>query len=202
MNTRKQFALFLKRLDNLPPWKLTAVTTAVSERAWPNFVLFSELADFGNAEDARHCLNMLWDHVAGYQSSKNFERLLEKLEPNIPNLEEVDMFGAVPAHDVIVSIICAVNCSMEPDAGETASALTLSLSTIGKFVKYAEVPDLKGTELQQYIEEHDLYLQQLDFIDEVFETLKKAKQTPELMKSLRSLAKNESISHLGISLEG
>ena len=201
MNTRRQYAIFIHRLENLPEWKLTAVTTAIAERSWPNFALFSELVEFGDAPESRHCLNMLWDNVAGHQSAKNFERLLEKLEPSIPNLDEFEMFGAQPAHDAIISAVCAVNCAMAPDAGEAASALTLSLSTIGKFIKYSEALELNGIELQQYVEQHEMYLQQLDFIDEVFDTLTKAKQTPETMKKLRTLAKNDGISHIGISLD-
>ena len=201
MNTRRHFAQFLRRLENFPAWKLTAVTAAMTERAWPNFSLFSELAEFGDNKEVRHCLDMLWDNVAGHQSAKNFERLLEKLEPNIPDLEEFEMFGAQPAHDTVISMICGVSGAMEADAAETASALTLSLSTVGKFIRYTEADELKGTELQQYIEQHNLYLQQMDFIDEVFEMLLKAKQTPEVMKKLKAYAKNDGISNIGISLE-
>ncbi|MGI9279600.1 MAG: DUF416 family protein [Endozoicomonas sp.] len=201
MNTHKQYAEFLRQLDKLPAWKLSALATAVCERGWPNFALFAELAEFGQPEEARHCLNMLWDNVAGYQSAKNFERLLEKLELNVPDLDELEMFGAVPAHDSVVSMICAVNCAMEPDAGETASALTLSLSTIGKFIKYTEAEELKGTELQQYIEQHELYQQQMTFIQEVLDQISRSKQNPGVMKQIRALARNEGISHIGISLE-
>ncbi|KEQ19597.1 DUF416 family protein [Endozoicomonas numazuensis] len=201
MNTHKQYAQFLRQLDKLPAWKLTAVTTSVCERSWPNFALFAELAEFGQPEDARHCMNMLWDNVAGHQSAKNFERLLEKLEPNVPDLDELDMFGAIPAHDAVVSMICAVNCAMEPDAGEAASALTLSLSTIGKFIKYTEAEELKGTELQQYVEQHELYQQQIAFIQEVLDQISRCKQSPDTMKQIRTLAKNEGISHIGIGLD-
>ena len=201
MNTRKQYALFIRRLENLPDWKLTAITTAIAERSWPNFALFSELVEFGDTDECRHCLNMLWDNIAGHQSAKNFERLLERLEPSIPDLEEFEMFGAQPAHDAIISAVCAVNCAMAPDAGETASALTLSLSTIGKFIKYSEALELNGIELQQYIEQHEMYLQHLDFIDEVFEAISKSKQNPETMKRLKAIARNDGTSHIGISLD-
>ncbi len=201
MNTRKQYSLFIRRLEDLPDWKLTAVTTAIAEISWPNFALFSELVEFGDTDECRHCLNMLWDNIAGQQSAKNFERLLERLEPNVPDLDELDMFGAQLAHDAIISIICAVNCAMESDIEEAASALTLSLSTIGKFIKHSEALELNGTELQQYIEEHEMYLQQLDFIDEVFDSINKAKQNPDAMKRLKAIAKNNGISHIGIGLD-
>ncbi|MGI9273606.1 MAG: DUF416 family protein [Endozoicomonas sp.] len=202
MNTKNQYATFQRKLQRLSGWKLTAAAAAVTERSWPNFALFAELADFGEPADVRHSLNMLWDHVAGHQSAKNFERLLEKLEPNVPDLDEFDMFGAIPAHDAVVSLICAVNCAMTPSSDETASALTLSLSTVGKFIKYTEADELKGTELSQYIEQSEAYLQQQGFIEEVLKILEQQKkQNPEFMMQLRRLSQNEGVSQLGISLE-
>ena len=202
MNTHQQYTLFSNRLEPFPDWKLIAAATAVTERAWPNYALFSELAEFGTASEIRHCLNMLWDHIAGHQSAKNFERLLEKVDPNTPDLDDFDMFGVQPALDMIVSLTCAINCSLAPNTDEAASALTLSLSTVGKFVRYSEVPELNGTELNQYIEKHDLHVQQMSFIDEVLDTLaKQKKQNPDFMKQLRALSQNDGVSHLGISLD-
>ncbi|AMO55453.1 hypothetical protein GZ77_10115 [Endozoicomonas montiporae] len=202
MNTHKQYALFRDRIDSFTDWKLTAAATAVSERAWPNFALFSELAEYGDSPTVRHCLNMLWDNIAGHQSSKNFERLLEKIDDNTPNPDDFDMFGVQPALDAIVSINCAINCAMTPSHDEAASALTLSLSTIGKFIRYAEVPDLNGTELAQYIEEHDLYKQHMGFLDNMLDILKtQKKQNPDFMKEVRAMAQNDGISQLGISLD-
>ena len=183
---------------------MTALASAICERAWPNYALFADITDFGTSEEVRHSLNMVWDNAAGLQSAKNFERLLEKLDANTPELEEFDMFGVHPALDFIVSLNCAVNCSMalEPPETDLASLLTLSLSTIGKFIKYAEAPELKGTELIQYIEQHELYRIQLEFIEELLQKIKKlTKQNKEFVRELKVLAANEGISHLGISMD-
>ena len=181
-----QYALFLKQLQNLKPWHLTTIATAITERSWPNYALFAELAEFGEPADVHHCLNMLWDNAAGLQHSKNFERLLEKLDENTPDLDDFDMIGAQLALDVIVSMNCAVNCAMEASDSEVASIMTLSLSTIGKFIKYSEAPDLKGTELSQYIEQHELYNVQMDFIDELVQLVRyEEKQNKEFTRSLR-----------------
>lgn len=204
MNTRKQYALFLKQIQPLNPWQMTTLASAICERAWPNYALFADITDFGTSEDVRHCLNMVWDNAAGLQSSKNFERLLEKLDVNTPEPEEFDMFGVHPALDFIVSLNCAVNCAMAVESQETdvASLLTLSLSTIGKFIKYAEAPDLKGTELTQYIEHHELYLIQLEFIKELIQEVKQLpKQNKDIIRELKTLAANDGISHLGISMD-
>lgn len=204
MNTRKQYALFLKQIHSLKPWQMTTLATAICERAWPNYALFAEIAQFGAPGEVRHCLNMLWDNAAGLQSAKNFERLLEKLDNNTPELDDFNMFGVHLAQDFIVGLNCSINCAMaiDPPETEVASVLTLSLSTIGKFIKYAEAPDLKGIELTQYIEQHELYALQVAFINELINDLKKdPKQNKEFTRELRQVAANEGISQLGISME-
>ncbi|USE35384.1 DUF416 family protein [Endozoicomonas sp. SCSIO W0465] len=175
MNTRKLYAQYSRQIELFSPWQLTALATAVTERAWPNFALFSELAEFGQPVEVRHCLNLLWDYTAGLQSAKNFERLLERLDENTPVPEDFDMFGVQPALDFSVSLNCAIHCAMKASVDEAASALTVSLSTIGKFIKYTEAAELKGTELTQYIEEHELFEIQCRFIRELISMIGRQK---------------------------
>ena len=202
MNTRKQYALYHQQIQDLQHWQLTAISAAVTERSWTHYLLFSDLTDFGDAKEVRHCLNLLWDNIAGLQSAKNFERLLEKLENNTPDQNDFDMFGVEPALDFIVSLNCAVNCAMESSIDDVASALTLSFNTIGKYIKHAETPDLDDTELALYIEKHDLYLAHLNYVDDLINTLRnQKKQNKDFARSLQKTAENGGISSLGISLE-
>ena len=202
MNTRKLYTQYYRQIESLAPWQLTALATAATERAWPNFALFSELTEFGAPEEVRHCLNMLWDYVSGLQSSKNFERLLERLDENTPAIDDFDMFGVQPALDFSVGLHCAIHCAMKASIDEAASALTLSLSTIGKFIKYTEASELKGTELTQYIEEHELFEVQLSFISELISTIsQQQKESKEFSRELRLFSANDGVSQLGISLE-
>ncbi len=188
-------------LENMKPWQQVAFATAIAERALPNYALFADLAGFGDPKVLRHCLNLLWDHVAGRQSAKNFENLLEKLEPEMPDVDAYEMYGVYPALDAAVAICAAVNCALNPTATETFSAAKLAHTSIGKLIKYSEAPELKGTELFQYINEHPLSAMQNEFEAELIEQLQRGKQNIELVRALRTLAQNEGVSHLGISLD-
>ncbi|MCL6271621.1 YjaG family protein [Sansalvadorimonas sp. 2012CJ34-2] len=190
-----------KKLQKFQPWKQTAFATAMAQRSLSNFGLFSQVTGFGDLSELKHCLNMLWDHIAGQQSAKNFERLLERLEEQTPDIDDFDMYGVYPALDAIVSLTTAVHCAMQPSADEALSNGELSLSTIGKFLGQTEASELKGTELSQYIDQHPLTLQHLDFIDEVCTLLSKAKPNADMKKKLRELALNDGLSELGISME-
>ncbi len=191
-----------KTLKDFKPWQWTAFSTAIAQRSLPNYGLFSEVTGFGDASELNHALNMLWDHIAGQQSAKNFERLLERLEEQTPDLDNFDMYGVYPALDAIVSLTTAVHCAMNPDSEDADSNARVSFSTISRFTSQVEVPDLSGVELNQYLEKSPLMLQHLDFIDELVNLLKNGKPNPETRKALRTLATNEGISELGISLEG
>lgn len=191
------------QLKALKPWQQAAFAIAMAERGWPNFALFADIAEFGEPEEVRHCLNMLWDYVAGQQSTKNFERLLERLEEQTPDVEQYDMYGVYPALDAVVTITTAVQCAMQPTLEEAASTGALSLATIGRFIRFREAGELSGTELAQYIEEHELYEAQQAFISEVISCLETSPtQKPELKKTLKLLAANDNTSHLGINLDG
>ena len=201
MNTQQLYAHYLGNIQQLTPWQLTTLATAVTQRAWPNFALFAELTGFGNIADVSHCLNMLWDCCSGAQSAKNFERLLEKLDENTPTPEDFDMFGAQPALDFAVGLHCAISCAMKASADEVVSALIVSFSTIGKLIKYTEAPELKGTELVQYIVGHELYQVHQQFVAELITMVSgQQKQSREFTRELQRFSANEGVSQLGISL--
>lgn len=202
MNTKKQYTLSIKKLTGLADWKLYLMTTALAEQSWPNFALFSELAEYRGSAPLRHCLDMLWEHAAGLQSSRNFERLFQRLDENTPNPDHYTMYGVQPALDSITSIHCALQCAITPTEEEVASVITLSLDTISKMIKYTEAQTLKGTELAQYITKHPLILTQQVFIDELLARIKKEKKQNRItMKTIKAFAQNEGVSQLGISLD-
>ena len=191
-----------KHLESLKPWQQAAFCVAQAERTWPNFALFSELSDFGEAADIRNCLDRLWEFVAGQRSAKQLERLHEKLDPNMPDPEAFDVYGVHPALDMIVGLTSALSCSITPDFDETMSSALLVQSTVGKFIKFSEVPDLKGTELNQYIHDHPLSVEQDAFFEELFELFKQfPNPKPAVAKNIRRLAQNETTSNIGITLE-
>ncbi|CAM3663646.1 YjaG family protein [Parendozoicomonas haliclonae] len=190
-----------KALADFKPWQLTAFCTATAQRSLPNYALFSDVTEFGDTAELTHTLNMLWDFIAGQQSAKNFERLLERLEEQTPDVQQFDMYGVYPALDAIVALTTAVHCAMEPSVDDATCNAKLTLSTIGRFISQIEVPELNGVELHQYIDEHPLMLQHLDFLDEAIRLLSTGKPNAELKKALRTLAINDGTSELGISLE-
>ena len=50
---------FYKRLAELQPWQQTVYTLALAERMYPNYVLFTQAAGFGDAKAFRHALEQM-----------------------------------------------------------------------------------------------------------------------------------------------
>ncbi len=190
-----------KRLCALKPWQRTAFATAIAQRSLPNYALFAEMTGFGDTSELSHCLNMLWDCAAGQQSPKNFERLLERLEEQTPDVAQFDMYGVYPALNVITALTTAIYSTMDPAEDDAWSNAQLSLSTISQFLAEIEAPELEGKELSLFIKQHPLNLQQLDFMEEALALLELAKPNKEMKTALRQLAMNDNVSELGIGME-
>ena len=150
---------------------------------------------------------MLWDCAAGQQSPKNFERLLERLEEQTPEVNQFDMYGVYPALDMVAALTTAIQSAMDPHEDDAYSNARLSLATISQFITEIEAADEDGKApddkaLELLIESHPLIQQQLDFIEAAIDILKDAKPNKTMKTSLRELATNDGVSELGISLAG
>lgn len=190
---------FLSQLNPLTHPQQICFAAAIITRSMPNYQLFLELTQSGDTQLFRQALNLLWDFASGQQNQAALEKWLPQVEQHIPDREAFDMYGVHPATDAILSLSMAMHCALSPSTEEVDGIAQLALKTIGQFLKYSEATELKGIELQQYIEQHPLYLQQLDFYDELLATLTKAKLTSPLIKEIRNLSRNDDISHLGVS---
>lgn len=193
-------------LKQLKHWQQVAFITALAERNLPNYQLFSEICEFGDTRVLRQNLNLLWDCAAGLQSAKNFESQLDLLEENTPDPQKFDNYGAYPALDCCVLINSALSCAMKESLDEVLNATELSLSTVAQLIDFTErldsVVDSDEDNFDQYIAQHSLYLQELDFQHQLFKLVSQhSNPSKSLIKLLRTLAQNEGVSSIGIAID-
>ena len=66
----------------------------------PNFALFCQMTEQKPADKTYHnILNLVWEFLTVKEAKINFENQLEKLEEIIPDVNDYDFFGVVPALD-------------------------------------------------------------------------------------------------------
>ena len=189
------------QLFELQDWQLVAFSAALSERMFPNFALFSRLVEFGNAQQLRQIQNGVWDKLANTGAKMNFEVQLDKVEANIPDLEEFSMYGAFPANDAVVALYSTLNVVLVADAEEAANIANLSRECVATFIEVSEADDqLSDEDVVRLINTHEMMEQEEAFQEEVLARITAAKKAnKELITELRALAHNEGVSNIGIT---
>jgi uncharacterized protein YjaG (DUF416 family) len=180
-----------------------AFSAALTERMFPNYQLFSRLVGFGDYRQLRTILDGVWNQLAGSGARLNAEVQLDNVEANIPDLDEYDMYGAMPAYDAVVALSSTLTCVIEGDMAEAVEVANLSRECVANFIEVSEANDqMSDEELVRFINTHDLMLDEDAFREEVIDRLRGQRQpNPGFIAELRTLAENEGVSNIGISGE-
>ena len=190
---------FDKEFYDLKDWQLAAYCAAVSERMFPNFALFARLMEFGDVSKMRQILDAVWDHLNNTGAKMNFEVQLDKVEENMPDLDEFDMYGASPALDAVVALFSTLNTVIAADASEVLTVANMSRESVATFIELNADDQISDDELVRFINTHDLMVQEDDFQADILEIILDDLPRREALQELRELAHNDGYSNLGIS---
>ncbi|MDO6469381.1 YjaG family protein [Neptunomonas phycophila] len=189
------------QLRSLDHSKLAAYCAALTERQFPNFILFSKLVEFGNTTQLETILDGVWQSLVPGGAKMNFEVQLDKVEANMPDLGEYEMYGASPALDAVVSLYSTLVCILEADVDEAIAVGNVSRECVAMFIELSEGDDqMSDEQIIRLISNHDLMVQEDEFHEEVIERLMSTKtMTKAFVSDLRELARNQGFSNIGIS---
>ncbi|WP_415882929.1 YjaG family protein [Neptuniibacter sp. QD72_48] len=190
---------FDKEFYDLKDWQLAAYCAAVSERMFPNFALFARLMEFGDVSKMRQILDAVWDHLNNTGAKMNFEVQLDKVEENMPDLDDFDMYGASPALDAVVALFSTLNTVIAADASEVIAVANMSRESVAGFIELNADDQISDDELVKFINTHDLMLQEDDFQADILEIIQDDLPRRDALQELRELAHNDGYSNLGIS---
>ncbi len=188
-----------KEFYDLKDWQLAAYCAAVSERMFPNFALFARLMEFGDVAKMRQILDAVWDNLSNTGAKMNFEVQLDKVEANMPNLDEFDMYGASPALDAIVALYSSLNTVLSADAGEVLNVANMSRESVATFIEMSADDQISDDELVRFINTHELMQQEDDFHADILEIIQDDLPRTAALSELRELAHNDGYSNIGIS---
>lgn len=192
---------FFKRLKalNLAQKQLFAI--ALCQRMYPNYQLFSEVCEFGDAKVLDTLLNLLWQKQYDNKLKLNIDIYLERLEENTPEPADYDVYGVYPALDAVValsSLLGGIQGKIEEDITNISK---LSSSTVANYIEAISDVDLDDDALDDFIFSHEVMEEERDLQNSLLEIIENnPKITPELVKGLRKDIIDAGVSNIGISI--
>ena len=186
-----------KRLENLESWQHLTFMAALCERMAPNFKLFCQMNEFSaEAKTYQNILNLVWEYLTVKEARINFENQLEKLESIIPDVNDYESFGVVPALDACQALAEILHAIIAGETLERAVEMSLiSLGTVTSLLETETGRDWSDSELK---ESEDIQAE-LDVQWQVYRLLKECeKRDIELILDLKNEIRAEGISNIGI----
>ncbi|TKB45493.1 DUF416 family protein [Thalassotalea mangrovi] len=196
-------------LKRLTLWQLTAYSAALIERMLPNYQMFSEAAEFGDAKLLRNQLDLVWQRLAQPQFKLNFTVQLEKLEEVIPNVEDFDFFGVYPALDTCMALGSLLQGMQDKDFQTLNNVALLSKGSVSYYLELmlaqeqADEQGEGGDEIviqQADIDAHPLMQWEMETQQELLDFALQAKENKASCQTLKTMALSEGMSNLGIEI--
>ena len=186
-----------KRLENLESWQHLTFMAALCERMAPNFKLFCQMNELSaEVKTYQNILNLVWEYLTVKDAKINFENQLEKLETIIPDVDDYESFGVVPALDACQALAEILHAIIAGETLERAVEMSLiSLGTVTSLLETETGRDWSDSELK---ESKDIQAE-LDVQWQVYRLLKECeKRDIELILDLKNEIRAEGISNIGI----
>ena len=189
-----------KRLENLATWQHLTFMACLCERMYPNYHLFCEITEQPqNAKVYHNILSLVWEYLTVKEANINFENQLEKLENIIPDVNDYDFYGVVPALDACEGLAEVLHTIIAGASLEQAVKVSqLSLGTVAGYLETEYDRTLSEVELK----ESDLIQQELDVQWQLYRVLKEAeKHDVALIQDLKNELREEQASNICIKIE-
>ncbi|MEE2001146.1 YjaG family protein [Alkalimonas sp. MEB108] len=192
-----------QRLRELGFYQQVAVAATLMERMLPNYQLFSEVMDYGDASVLRHTLDLIWEFLAVKKAKINFARLGDELAEITPEINHFDCFGVYPAVDTATALDALINGIEQRDAVELINVAKISQASVARLIEHesAELDITSEAELKQHVRKHPLMQYEMDCLAELIELVAEIPQFDwQQVKKLRLWVAEQGVSNLGMEL--
>lgn len=189
-----------KRLERFESWQNITFMACLCERMYPNFQLFCRMTEQSeNARIYQNILNLVWEYLTVKGTKINFENQLEKLEAIIPDVNDYDFFGVVPALDAGEALSELLHSILAGETLEQAIKISqLSLQTVATLLETQLEQDLSETDLKN---SEDIQLE-LDIQWQIYRTLNECEERDvDLILDLKNEIRSTGISNIGVEIE-
>ncbi|OOF70722.1 YjaG family protein [Rodentibacter caecimuris] len=189
-----------KRLANLESWQHLTFMACLCERMYPNFRLFCKLTEQPEyAKAYQNILSLVWEYLTVKGTKINFENQLAKLENIIPDVNQYDCFGIVPALDACESLSELLHAIVAGETLEQGIKISqISLGTVAMLLEMQANRDLSENELKECQEIQE----ELDVQWQIYRLLKDCEERDTaLILDLKSELRSQGVSNIGIEIQ-
>ncbi|MFZ7273792.1 YjaG family protein [Avibacterium avium] len=188
-----------KRLENLASWQHLTFMACLCERMLPNFQLFCQVTE--QPEQSRiyqNILNLTWEYLTVKDAHINFDNQLEKFETIIPDVNNYDFYGVVPAIEACEALSELLHSLI---AGETLEhAVQVSLISLQTVIGLLET-NLDRELSEQELKASEEIEQELDVQWQIYRALRECEERDvSLILALKNEIRAEGISNIGIEI--
>ncbi|EIJ68098.1 YjaG family protein [Pasteurella bettyae] len=186
-----------KRLEHFETWQHLTFMVCLCERMYPNYQLFCQVTEQpDNAKIYQNILNLIWESLTIKGVKINFENQLEKFENIIPDVNNYDFFGVIPAIDACEALSELLHAIIAGSTLEQSIKISrLSLQTVATLLETQLDCNLNEKDLK----ESEEIQQELDVQWELYRALNSTEERDvDLILQLKSELRASGISNIGI----
>ncbi|QLE84754.1 DUF416 family protein [Shewanella sp. Scap07] len=192
---------FFKRLKALEPEQKKLFAIALCQRMYPNYQLFSEVCEFGDAQVLDTALNLLWQSMYDRKLKLNIDVYLERLDVNTPEPSDFDVYGVYPAMDAAVALTSLLSAMQSKIEDDMTNISKLSSATVANYIEATLEDELSEAELDDYIFSHPVMVEEKALQSSLLEIVEdNPKMTPDFIKALRKEIVQAGVSNIGIEV--
>jgi len=189
-----------QRVRELNYMQKAVLAAALLERMLPNYALFSDATEFGDAKIFRNALNSIWEKLVFPKSKINLELLVDKIEPNVPEIEDFDMFGVYPAIDTSTALLSMLNGMMIEDELEFVNISKISQASVAKLIEY-QLGSENLSANNEAIREHPLMKYEIEVLSELIDYVENmGRISSDSIKGLKAKSIEDGQTNIGIEI--
>lgn len=199
----KQKANNFQEMRELSFYQQAAIAATLLERMLPNYELFAEVTQTGDAQLTRHILTLVWEWLTVKKVKINFEKLSDELDLVTPEVTNFDIFGVYPAVDCATALDMMLSGIAQQDASEFINVAKISQATVARLIEHESIDDDITTEaeLKKIVRDHPLMQYEMDCFAELIALVTPLKQFGrEERQQLQNWVKEQGLTNLGMEL--
>ncbi|WP_303818234.1 YjaG family protein [Actinobacillus minor] len=187
-----------KRMERFEPWQHLTFMACLCERMYPNYQLFCQVTEQDEfAKTYQNILNLVWEHLTVKGAKINFDNQLEKLEAIIPDVNDYEFFGVLPAQEACEALSELLHSIIAGSTLEQAIRISqISLSTVASYLELQVEHELNEQELKNATEIQE----ELDIQWQIYRLLNECEERDtQLILDLKNEIRSTGISNIGVN---